>query len=224
MDLSHWVYASDFTGREAAYLIMGVDPSTDAIESRSARHVLKRMELAYVEAFEAISFRVFVEPCLPVDDESDSAQQIAVQQPQQLRSIAMQDLLKGWWESDEVSIEAWLERGRNSFREQRFSRSEIGRWIEENQLASIYFFSSAPKQNEKNQSLGQEKPLSTKERNTLLTIIAALAKHAKIDVKEAGKSAQYISGLTEEMGAIVSKRTIEDKLKQIPDALEVRMK
>ena len=70
----------------------------------------------------------------------------------------------------------------------------------------------------------QQKALTTTERKTLLTIIAALAKHAKIDVKEAGKSAQYISGLTEEMGASVSKRTIEDHLKKIPDALEVRMK
>lgn len=69
-----------------------------------------------------------------------------------------------------------------------------------------------------------DKPLSTIERNTLLTIIAALAKYAKIDVKECGKSAQYISGLTDELGANVSKRAIEEHLKKIPTALEVRMK
>ena len=68
------------------------------------------------------------------------------------------------------------------------------------------------------------KPLITSERNTLLTIIAALAKQAKIDINEAGKSAQYISGLTDELGANVSKRAIEDHLKKIPGALEVRMK
>lgn len=69
-----------------------------------------------------------------------------------------------------------------------------------------------------------EKQLSARERNTLLTIIAALAKHANIEVKECGKSAQFISGLTDEMGANVSKRAIEEHLKKIPDALEVRMK
>ncbi len=70
----------------------------------------------------------------------------------------------------------------------------------------------------------KENQLSTKERDTLLTIIAALARHGKIDVKECGKSALYISGLTEEMGASVSKRAIEEHLKKIPAALEVRMK
>jgi hypothetical protein len=69
-----------------------------------------------------------------------------------------------------------------------------------------------------------EKPLSVRERTTLLTIIAALAKHGKIDIKECGKSAQFISGLTDQIGAHVSKRAIEDHLKKIPDALEVRMK
>ena len=71
---------------------------------------------------------------------------------------------------------------------------------------------------------GDTRPLLTTERNTLLTIIAALAKQAKIDIKEAGKSAQYISGLTDELGANVSKRAIEDHLKKIPSALEARMK
>lgn len=69
-----------------------------------------------------------------------------------------------------------------------------------------------------------EKPLLAKERNTLLTIIAALAKEAKIELKEYGKSAQYISGLTNELGAEVSKRSIEEHLKKIPDALAIRMK
>ena len=75
-----------------------------------------------------------------------------------------------------------------------------------------------------NHAAGDSRPLLTTERNTLLTIIAALAKQAKIDIKEAGKSAQYISGLTDELGANVSKRAIEDHLKKIPGALEVRMK
>ena len=67
-------------------------------------------------------------------------------------------------------------------------------------------------------------PLDPRERKTLLTIIAALAKEAKINIDPPGKAAGYIEGLTAELGARVSKRAIEDHLKKIPDALETRMK
>jgi len=72
--------------------------------------------------------------------------------------------------------------------------------------------------------LGKEdKPLGTKERRTLLTIIAALCKKAKIDPNQRG-AAQTIMALTEELGAKVSDDTIKNYLDQIPDALESRMK
>ena len=70
----------------------------------------------------------------------------------------------------------------------------------------------------------EEKPLGTTERNTLLCIIAALAKEAKISIDPPGKAAGYIEGLTAQLGARVSKRAVEDHLKKIPDALEARMK
>ena len=72
-----------------------------------------------------------------------------------------------------------------------------------------------------------EKPLGTRERDTLLTIIAVLAKAAKVDLdnyRKPGKAAGYIEGLTDDFGAHVSKRTIEDHLKKIPDALTTRKK
>lgn len=69
--------------------------------------------------------------------------------------------------------------------------------------------------------------LQQRERNTLLTIIAVLAKEAKIsinDYSKPGKAAGYIEGLTSHFGARVSKRAIEEHLKKIPDALAPRMK
>lgn len=72
-----------------------------------------------------------------------------------------------------------------------------------------------------------EKPFGNRERDTLLTIIAVLAKAAKVpldDYGKPGKAAGYIEGLTDEFGAHVSKRAIEDHLKKIPDALGTRMK
>ena len=68
--------------------------------------------------------------------------------------------------------------------------------------------------------------LKTKERRTLLCIIAALAKEADIGYlpPNIGKSAAYIESLATQLGAHVSKRAIEEHLKLIPDALESRGK
>lgn len=68
-----------------------------------------------------------------------------------------------------------------------------------------------------------EKPLSTKERNSLLTIIAALCEYSAIDLNGRETVAQ-IEQLTEEFGAPVGNDTIRTAIKQIPDALESRRK
>lgn len=70
----------------------------------------------------------------------------------------------------------------------------------------------------------QEKPLTTKERNTLLTIIAVLCKEAKFDHKKASKTAGLIRGTANGMGLDIGETTIENHLKKIDDALEGRMK
>ena len=67
-------------------------------------------------------------------------------------------------------------------------------------------------------------PLDPRERNTLLIIIAALARQAKINVDPPGKAAIFIEGLTDSMGTHASKRAIEEHLKKIPDALATRTK
>ena len=69
-----------------------------------------------------------------------------------------------------------------------------------------------------------DKPLMARERATLLTIIAALAKEANIDIAKASKAGSIIEVLTEKLDARVSARAIEDHLKRIPDALERRGK
>jgi hypothetical protein len=69
-----------------------------------------------------------------------------------------------------------------------------------------------------------EKPLLTKERDTLLIIIATLAKEANYDLSATSKSAALISKNTQELGAYISEGAIADKLKQIPDALERKNK
>jgi hypothetical protein len=59
-------------------------------------------------------------------------------------------------------------------------------------------------------------------RDTLLIIIAALAKAANIDTSKPSKAAGEIEKLTVEIGARVSARRIEDHLKRIPGSIEDR--
>jgi hypothetical protein len=68
-----------------------------------------------------------------------------------------------------------------------------------------------------------EKPLTTTERNTLLTIIAALCDYSAIKPQERGAAAQ-IAKLTEDIGATVTDDTVRKALAKIPEALETRMK
>lgn len=67
------------------------------------------------------------------------------------------------------------------------------------------------------------KPLARRPRNTLLTIINALCEYSNIDIKSRGAAAQ-IAKLTQELGADISEETILKYLKEIPDAVETRMK
>jgi hypothetical protein len=65
------------------------------------------------------------------------------------------------------------------------------------------------------------KPVSTKERQTYLVLIATLCRQANIDPSMRGISSA-IAAMTEEFGAPVSDDTIRNILKQIPDAVEAR--
>jgi hypothetical protein len=59
-------------------------------------------------------------------------------------------------------------------------------------------------------------PLVTRERNTLLTIIAALCKEAKIDYSTASKAAYLIQGAAASLGVNIGETTIEGHLKKSP--------
>lgn len=69
-----------------------------------------------------------------------------------------------------------------------------------------------------------EKPLETKERNTLLTIIAALCQDAGHDYARPSKTALAIQSTLDGMGISLGESTIRGHLKDIANALESRMK
>lgn len=66
-----------------------------------------------------------------------------------------------------------------------------------------------------------EKPMTTTERNTLLTIIAALCDYSDIKHQERGAASKIVK-MTEEIGAPVTDDTIRNVFGKIPDALESR--
>ncbi len=68
-----------------------------------------------------------------------------------------------------------------------------------------------------------DKPITTTERNTLLTIIAGLCDYSDIDPKARGAAVQ-IAGFTAEIGAPVTDDTVRMVLAKIPNAVERRMK
>ena len=68
-----------------------------------------------------------------------------------------------------------------------------------------------------------DKGLTATERNTLLTIIAALCDYSGIETDSRGAASQIVK-MTEDMGAAVSDDTVRRWLKMMPDALATRMK
>ena len=64
-----------------------------------------------------------------------------------------------------------------------------------------------------------EKPLGTRERTTLLTIIAALAKAAKIDVSKPVKAGDTIAALISAMGYEVAPNTVAGHLRTLRKTL-----
>ena len=226
-DLSHWDIASTFTIRDAAYLMMGVDPSGPESEKYSERHISERLEAAYAGAISRAIFKFRIEPCLDFDEpEPDN------HMPEEavLRSEELWQGIESCTEhGGDVAFERWLEFGNHSHHGQRFSRCELARWLKENNIKSIYSFDlqSTGTTTERGNMHGLhqgEKPLLTRERNTLLTIIAALCKEAKYDYKTPAKTAGFIRGVMAGMGVDVGETTIEGYLKKIPDALESRAK
>lgn len=74
------------------------------------------------------------------------------------------------------------------------------------------------------QHLKHDRSLQQRERNTLLSIIAALCKDIGYDYTKAAKTAVLIQSTAAKMGVSIGETTIEGHLKKIPDALAGRMK
>ncbi len=97
----------------------------------------------------------------------------------------------------------------------------IACYLESPDAKPLPFDDPTPAPNDTSASL--EKPVATRERNTLLLIIAALCDYSAIRHQERG-AARQIARMTEEIGAPVSEDTVLRHLGKIPDAIESREK
>lgn len=209
-DLSHWDIATDFTGEQAAALAMGFDPAQPEYVRSPSNPIYERMKWHYNAAK-----RLYQEE----DQQGDGP--TLMDKSEVLESIDLQWCVTSEDPEDGVYFPRWLRDSKLSgFEIQRFTRKEIARWLSLVGVKSPYSFDVTQVDAKSN----VEKPLGLTERNTLLTIIAALAKEAKINIDPPGKAAGYVSGLTDDLGAHVSKRAIENHFKKIKNALAARMK
>ena len=152
-----------------------------------------------------------------------------------------------WCESRSISLgEGWLELYKDEGRiaESAFEAGENYRKILEGQrptqdIASVIkeFESAGPDaaaseilslrlelEKSKINSFEADKPLGKRERDSLLTIIAALCEDAGYDYTKAAKTAGLIQSTAAKMRVSIGDTTIEGHLKKIPGALGTRMK
>lgn len=101
---------------------------------------------------------------------------------------------------------------------------ELDEWAKDRHRLPAGFLTMNELKNQSRPVNPLDKPLRDVERRTLLTIIAALAQDAKIDITHYEAAGAVIEKLTDEIGAHVDAGTIARHLKKIPDALEARAK
>lgn len=135
--------------------------------------------------------------------------------------------IKDACESGKLRYEAASGKKADDFYSWLIDASDFAAWLATNGMqpsAHIQAWLNEAGHTIDNALLEEEKPLSTNERNTLLVIIAALCREAKIDYTKPAKAAGMILHTADGMGVKIGETTIERHLKKIPDALEARMK
>lgn len=216
-DLSHWDFAVSFTGEEIASLIVGVEPAEVGYSRARLQPVLTRLNGAYQAAIQRC-WDHYKKVTFEQDRPKYSGNDLPGSFVRVIDSVWDKDL-----DYDEVGHE--LEGLWDRFQEEVFDREDVIRWLADTGLKSEYQFAIGEiTESSSSGATTHQKPLETRERNTLLVIIAALCKEAKIDYTKPAKAAGLILGTAAQMGLTIGESTIEAHLKKIPDALETRMK
>ena len=133
-DLSHWNFAENFSGYDAAALILGLEPRDSSDEQWRVRVITDRMELHYKFATGRIFHEIFGNPLETVLSKEPS--QI------ELSSIKLQDLYHRYFHFDEdAPLELWLANPyRSGFENQEFQRQTVASWLAALSMVSVYQF------------------------------------------------------------------------------------
>ena len=212
--LKFWLLYDTWSVEEGLILLCGFDPKDTVINS-----FIENNNQRYTHSFTTVKATRLDN--ISVSDEVFHA---IVGDPavwQEIRFLANKYLhLQKFWNSGDHSGERFSPSYFVSWAARKCIQIE---WLEWAYAKGYTDIIGPPERNLKDLIIPYEKPLSTTERNTLLTIIAALCKSLNIDVNESGVASR-IEALTEKIGARVTDDTIRTMLKKIPAALEARTK
>jgi len=201
VDLSHWDFQDEFELSEVASLIAGVEPKQGKKVMSENSGIPSPISKRVFGAVEAAYMFQREQKLVPADCLQSNMHEVFHKEKSVLATIA--DMALG---GDDVLVK----------------RGEVARWLDAIGLQSKYVFKREAKAQATDELI--DKPLSTRERDTLLTIIAVLCKEAKIDYSKPAKAAGLIQSTAALMQVSIGETTIEGHLKKIPDALATRMK
>lgn len=232
-DLWKWDFASEFRLYEAAALIAGIDPAVIVAETEPAKDnprifdyhdnpkikpVVERMMRSFFSAldlYSALQKGVWGNSCAEPQPEL-----VLRSAPMELIPMTIENLRVPLDANVQDALNAWANSGEDPsiYETEKFSRKELSRWLTANRLRSVYEFAQIPAAGDQH----PDRSLGTKERHTLLVIIAALCVEAKCDYQKVAKTAGTIRNVALAMGVSIGETTIESHLKRIPDALAAR--
>ena len=200
VSLTHWNMAPDFTGDEITALVLGEDPSHSIFIKNRDGPLYRKLKVSYNASrrWHDLDERAplkWHELGVASEDEL-------------LHSVAVEEGLSHFDPDDAYNRSKWLASDEHSgFATQRFARAEVARWLTACGIQSAYkFISGKP----------TEEPLSTKERNTLLKMVVAMAiKGYSYDPASAkSEAAKEIETDIDALGMSVSDDTIRKYLKE----------
>ena len=201
VDLSHWDFQEEFELSEVAALIAGVEPKHEKNMVGETSGIPAPISRRVLGAAAAAYMCQKEQKPIPADCLQSSMFEIFHKEKGVLATIA--DMAFG---GNDVVVQ----------------RGEVTRWLDAIGLQSKYVFEREAKVQSPDELVNL--PISTRERNTLLTIIAVLCKEAKIDYTKPAKAAGMIQSTAATMAVSIGETTIENHLKKIPNALATRMK
>jgi hypothetical protein len=133
-DLSHWDFAENFLGYDAAALILGLEPSNSYTEQQQIQVVTERMALHYTNVSERLKLGALG---MDIAEQPDCASK----RPIELISVELDNLHRRSWIDGDGPLTNWFfDKRHNSFDMQQFSRNEIARWLIAIGRKSVYPF------------------------------------------------------------------------------------